>query len=168
MLNYQRYEIANGEWWRLVTGNFLHTNHWHLLMNLAGMWIITLLHAQFYTAKWLALLFFLLAVLEGLGLYLLFPNLIGYVGLSGILHGFFTFGALKEIQTKMKAGYLLLGGVIAKVAYEQYFGATEEVSNIINARVATESHLIGVIAGIIVFVGYYIATTLNNKSRITQ
>ncbi|QLE87815.1 rhombosortase [Shewanella sp. Scap07] len=164
LLNYQRVQIDSGQWWRLISGNYLHTNHWHLIMNLAGMWVITALHYHFYNGKGLLILFASLSLLEGLGLYLFYPSLIGYVGLSGILHGYFTFGALKEIQHKMKAGYLLLLGVIAKVSYEHVNGATEQVSNLINARVATESHLIGVLAGVLVFIGYLAITRWPNPT----
>ena len=35
-LAYRRELILEGQWWRLLSGNFLHTNIWHLAMNLAG------------------------------------------------------------------------------------------------------------------------------------
>ncbi|WP_227006676.1 rhombosortase [Shewanella donghaensis] len=146
-----RYDlIGQGEWWRIATGNILHTNLWHLLMNLAGFWVILFLHEVHYKRHYFKLvsLFISLAILEGLGLYLFFPELKGYVGLSGLLHGLFTFGALLDIRRGYKSGYLLLLGVFAKVSYEMYFGASEGVSELINARVATESHLIGVISGL--------------------
>ncbi|MGL4614442.1 MAG: rhombosortase, partial [Shewanella sp.] len=89
LLAYQRSAITQGQWWRLVTGNLLHTNHWHLLMNLAGLWIVLFLHHFHYQLKGVSLLFLLLCLLEGLGLYLGYPQLLGYVGLSGMLHGLF-------------------------------------------------------------------------------
>ena len=38
-----------------------------------------------------------------------------YVGLSGALHGLFTWGALKDISSKTKGGWLLLIGVWLKI-----------------------------------------------------
>ena len=143
--------ITDGQIWRIFTGNFLHTNAWHLTMNLAGLWVIVLLHELHYkrhTPK-LALLFISLCIFEGVGLYIFYPELKSYVGLSGVLHGLFTFGAIMDIRKGLFSGYLLLLGVIAKVAYEQYFGASNGMTELINARVATESHLVGVIAGLI-------------------
>jgi len=83
-------------------------------------------------------------------LYLFYPGLLGYVGLSGMLHGLFTYGAISDISTGVKSGYLLLLGVIIKVAYEQIFGASIQVTQMIDARVATEAHLVGVITGILI------------------
>ncbi|QIR14511.1 rhombosortase [Shewanella aestuarii] len=151
LLNYQYDAIEHGELWRLVTGNLLHTNGWHLAMNLAGFWVIIFLHELHYknhTGK-LILLFISLCLLEGIGLFLFYPSLKAYVGLSGLLHGLFTFGAIMDIKKGLLSGYFLLLGVIAKVAFEQYFGASDGISSLINARVATESHLIGVVAGLI-------------------
>ena len=153
-LAYRRSSITGGEWWRLLTGNLLHTNQWHLLMNLAGLWVISFLHECHYRATNFTLLFVLLCLLQGMGLYFFFPALGGYVGLSGMLHGLFTYGALKDIQAGMRSGYLLFAGVCAKVAYEQIYGATDQITQLIGARVATEAHLVGVVTGILVFVTY--------------
>ncbi|GGB63546.1 rhombosortase [Shewanella inventionis] len=149
--SYRYDDIQHGQVWRLVTGNLLHTNLWHLLMNLAGFWVIVFLHDVHYKRhpEKLVLLFVCLCLLEGIGLYLFYPSLKAYVGLSGILHGLFAFGALMDIRKGYYSGYLLLLGVIAKVAYEQYFGATESVTALIGARVATESHLVGLICGLL-------------------
>ncbi|MBW8184800.1 rhombosortase [Shewanella nanhaiensis] len=150
-LAYRRSEITAGEYWRLFSGNLLHTNGWHLAMNLAGLWVIILLHQQYYRSLGFALIFILLCWLQGIGLYLFYPGLVGYVGLSGMLHGLFVYGALKDISVGMRSGYLLLVGVIVKVAYEQWFGASEQVTEMIGARVATEAHLVGVVTGILLF-----------------
>lgn len=149
LLAYRRLEIAQGQWWRLITGNLLHTNDWHLAMNLAGLWAILLLHKQHYSSIGLLLLLLVLCLLQGLGLYLFFPTLLGYVGLSGVLHGLFSYGVIQDCRVGFKSGYLLLAGVIVKVAYEQLQGASPEVVKLIGARVATEAHLIGLISGLL-------------------
>ncbi|MEL4242004.1 rhombosortase [Shewanella xiamenensis] len=149
LLAYRRSDISDGQWWRLITGNLLHTNHWHLLMNLAGLWVVLFLHHFHYQLKGLAALFILLCLFEGIGLYLGYPQLLGYVGLSGMLHGLFTFGAVQDIHRKMRSGYLLLLGVIVKVGHEQFYGASDDVTAMIGARVATEAHLVGLICGLV-------------------
>ncbi|GIU49100.1 rhombosortase [Shewanella sairae] len=147
-LSYQRYLILESQWWRLLTGNLLHTNLWHLVMNLTGLWVIIALHEQHYRATKLSVLFIILCLLQGIGLLAFYPELVGYVGLSGMLHGLFAYGAVFDIRQGYKSGYLLLLGVILKVAYEQYYGASAEVTALIDARVATEAHLIGLMCGL--------------------
>lgn len=151
-LAYQRANIADGELWRLLTGNLMHTNGWHLLMNLAGLWVVTYIHRMHYRASGLLLLLLMLCLMQGIGLYLWVPSLLGYVGLSGALHGLFVFGALSDIGRGWRSGWLLLIGVSAKVISEQTLGASNEVTALIGARVATEAHLIGLISGIVLFV----------------
>ena len=151
-LAYRYSDISQGQWWRLITGNLMHTNHWHLAMNIAGLWVISFLYQFNRILIKLLFLFSVLCLMEGLGLYWFYPNLQGYVGLSGVLHGLFAYGAVREIFLKIKMGYFLLLGVIAKTAYEQFFGASSEVSQMIGARVATEAHLIGMISGVLIAV----------------
>ncbi len=147
LLNWQRSQIGAGEYWRLISGNLLHTNHWHLLMNLAGFWVILSLHHFHYRAGGLIWLLLLLCFGEGIGLYLFYPSLHAYVGLSGILHGLFAFGAVLDIKRGLKSGWLLLIGLCLKVGYEQMYGASSDVASLIGARVATESHLVGALVG---------------------
>ncbi|MGX9461658.1 rhombosortase [Shewanella sp. A14] len=150
-LAYRYDQIASGQVWRLITGNLLHTNSWHLLMNLAGLWTIVFLHEVHYKVHSgkLTMLFIILCLMEGVGLYIFYPSLQSYVGLSGLLHGLFVFGAIMDIRRGYRSGYLLVIGVILKVVYEQYFGASDSITQLINARVATESHLVGLVNGIL-------------------
>lgn len=165
LLAYRRSAIADGQWWRLITGNLLHTNHWHLLMNFAGLWIVLFLHHFHYQLKGLTALFILLCLFEGIGLYLGYPQLLGYVGLSGMLHGLFTYGAVQDIRRKMRSGYLLLLGVIVKVGHEQFYGASDDVTAIIGARVATEAHLVGLICGLVCALFFMLPRTMMTKEQ---
>ncbi|QQX82546.1 rhombosortase [Shewanella sp. KX20019] len=155
LLAYRRELIIDGQWWRLFSGNFLHTNAWHLLMNLAGLWVILLLHEQHYSAKSLLILGVALSLMQGTGLLMFFPETKGYVGLSGMLHGLFVYGAVFDITKGLKTGYLLTLGVVLKVIYEQTFGASSEVTALIGARVATEAHLVGLVSGFICLAAVY-------------
>lgn len=165
-LSYLRVNIAQGQVWRLITANLLHTNFWHLVMNLAGLWVILFLHEMHYRKKprLVYVLFLSLCLLEGLGLYYFYPNLLAYVGLSGVLHGLFTFGAMMDITKSYRSGYLLLLGVFAKVYVEHTYGASESLAELIGARVATESHGVGVASGIICAVIWL--AYLNIKNRL--
>lgn len=165
LLAFRRPMIADGQWYRLLTGNLLHTNHWHLLMNLAGLAVIvSLFRWPFGLVGMLALLLFL-CIAEGLGLYWFFPGLVGYVGLSGVLHGLFAFGATNEVLTGIRFGWILLAGIIAKVSYEMYTGGSAELASLISARVAVESHLVGMLAGIVAALAWHFLSKANRLSH---
>ncbi|MBU2892996.1 rhombosortase [Colwellia sp. D2M02] len=151
---YQRQLISQGEVWRLLSGHFFHTNGYHLLLNIMALLLLSLLHSKFYTIKRYSLLFLFCAVFCSLALYLFEPSLIQYVGLSGVLHGVFAWGALMDVRHGDKTGYLLLSGVMVKILHEQYYGANNELSELINASVAINAHLWGAIAGLIFFILY--------------
>ncbi len=136
------------ELWRAVTGHLLHSNDWHLVMNLGALLLILMLHQPYYNLK----SFFLLLLCGCMGisalLYLCSPDIQIYVGLSGWLHSFITVGALIDIRKKIQSGWLILLGVIAKVAYEQWQGPDTDLAALIDANVAIDAHLYGVICGL--------------------
>lgn len=141
---WQLTEIERGQWWRILTGNFTHTNFAHLGMNLAGLWVIVFLFMPS-----IKLLFFALSMLSlWVGISIFFSDMTLYVGLSGVLHGLFAYFALLEWLHGRRSSLWLVLGVIAKVAWEQWFGASMMTAELIQARVATEAHLAGALGGL--------------------
>ncbi|AIY65547.1 membrane protein [Pseudoalteromonas piratica] len=151
LFEYNRTLFATGEYWRIITGHFSHSNGYHLMLNLAGVALIWALHGEYYDSKKYALALFLLALYTGGGLYIFYPENTIYNGLSGVLHGLIIIGALIDCQKGMKTGYLLFIGVWLKIAWEQYTGPSAELGELIEARVAIEAHLIGAVSGIFVY-----------------
>lgn len=151
---YQYQLISQGELWRLFTGHFFHTNGFHLLLNLSALVLLWALHGQFYTVKNYGLLLFSCAAICSLGLFYFSPEIKQYVGLSGVLHGVFVFGAMMDIRHGDKTGYLLLLGLVLKIAHEQYYGASQDVKALIDANVAIDAHLWGAVGGLF-FTGCY-------------
>lgn len=162
---YQRKLINNGELWRLLSGHFLHTNFYHLLLNLAALMLLWFLHGNFYHQTNILSLFIFCALITSLGLYYFSPELHQYVGLSGVLHGVFVFGAMMDIRAKEKTGYLLFLGVWLKIAHEQIYGASTDVSNLIEANVAIDAHLWGAIGGLLFTSGYLFYLAKTKKSQ---
>ena len=142
---WHRQWISDGQWWRILSGNFTHTNFAHLAMNLAGLWVITFI----FKPSEKSLLVILLVTSLAVGLLNFFSDMTSYVGLSGVLHGLFAYFALQEALRGRNSSWLLVVGVIAKVTWELTVGASQSTSDIIQARVAVESHLFGVISGLI-------------------
>ena len=144
-VNWHRYLINHGQWWRILTGNFTHTNFAQLGMNLAGLWVICFVFKP--NAK--SLLLCLLAVSVSIGVFNFFTSMNGYVGLSGALHGIFAYFATLEALQERKSSWLLVAGVMLKVTWEMTMGAAQSTSDMINAPVAVESHLIGALSGLV-------------------
>jgi rhomboid family GlyGly-CTERM serine protease len=155
---YQYQLISHGELWRTFTGHFFHTNGIHLLLNLAALALLWALHGHFYDIKSYSLLFIISALICSAGLYFFSPETRQYVGLSGVLHGIFVFGAIMDIRHKDKTGYLLFVGVWLKIAHEQFYGASEQVSSLIDANVAIDAHLWGAVGGLLFSFHYVLMT----------
>ncbi|CAM3893181.1 MULTISPECIES: rhombosortase [Pseudoalteromonas] len=153
-LDFDRNAIADGEIWRILSGQFTHSNWYHLMLNLLGILFIWLLHAEYTTLRkyWLNVLF--LGLFTGLMILLFSLNIVVYTGLSGLLHGLIVWGALEDIKRKLTTGYLLFIGVWAKVCWEQYAGASTDVAKLIDSRVAIEAHLFGAVGGVVLAVIY--------------
>ena len=161
---YDRNKLNNFQWWRLITGHFLHTNAIHLLLNTAGLGLLWALHGHYYKMPRYLIQFFTLCLGTAIGLYLFAEQMQWYVGLSGVLHGLFIIGAYFDIRHKFKTGWLMLIGVWLKVIHEQIYGASEDVAQLIAANVAVDAHLFGTITGSIIVLYYLVF----NKPQTTQ
>lgn len=150
--------IREGEIWRLFTSSFTHTNLNHLLLNLSAMWLFLLafLKKEFPVG-------FILYCSFTIGLILCFLadyQNVTFAGLSGLLHGLMIIIALELKRTEK---WLIISIVIIKVLIEYFYGASTTTSELINARVAFESHIIGVISAISYFVMHKVQKTYENK-----
>lgn len=147
-LAYQRDALSWQEVWRWISGHVVHTNGAHLMLNLTGLAMLWLLHGHYYSLSTFfgQLLLYAFAVTGCI--FVFHPELQWYVGLSGVLHGIFVWGAVQDIRRLEMGGKLLFLGVWVKIAYEQFYGGSADVAALINARVATEAHLYGALTGL--------------------
>ncbi|WP_337881586.1 rhombosortase [Rheinheimera sp.] len=145
-LNYQRAEPL--QLWRFWTAHLLHSNAWHLAMNLGGLAVIFYLHQMHYQRKQLLQFLLLSAALLSAALYLFSPDIQIYVGLSGVLHALLAFGAVRDLQQRWYSGGLILLGLAAKVGYEQFYGPDPALGALIDARVAIDAHAYGLVIGV--------------------
>ncbi|QIZ76325.1 rhombosortase [Ferrimonas lipolytica] len=161
-LDWSRVDIEQGQYWRLVTGHLLHTNSYHLWMNLGGLWLIFGLHQPYYGDRTIWLVTLAMMLIISTGIYVWVADTWRYVGLSGLLHGLFTWGALLDIKCQWRSGWLLLAGVIAKVSWENVVGANASTTALIDSRIAVESHLLGVIAALVLFLLFQLTNYWRN------
>jgi rhomboid family GlyGly-CTERM serine protease len=164
LLVYQRDLVSEGEFWRNFTGHFFHSNGYHFMLNAAAIVLLWSLHGHFYTVKKYFFVFIVSAIICSVGIHWFSLHIDQYVGLSGVLHGLFIWGAIEDIKAKEKTGYLLLLGVILKIAHEQYYGASEDVAKLIGADVAINAHLWGAIGGVIAVLLFILVKTSVRKN----
>lgn len=146
-LRYLREAIGNGQWWLLLSGNFVHLGPSHLWMNSAGLILVVALVWQHFGAMEWAIIIVLSSLAVGVGLYLFDPEVYAYVGFSGTLHGLIIAGAIADLRTYPKSAALLLVLVVAKLAWEQLFGALPGSESVAGGSVVVNAHLYGAIAG---------------------
>src|SRR5438105_5189141 len=101
-------DVANGDWWRLITSGFLHANILHLGMNMLILWLVGApLEEMLGRARYLLLYF--VSLLAGAAGALLQAPLSPTVGASGAIFGLF--GALLVVE------YFATGRIVGSQAF---------------------------------------------------
>lgn len=171
----ERELVVSGEWWRCLTGHFAHGSSYHLWWNILPLLGLGLLWEPILGRRYWGL-FGLSALVVGAGLVALDPGMIGYVGLSGVLNGIWTAGALLAARQEAERGsrwqWLYIGFVAAdlgKIAFETFSGLqlfTE--SSALGVHAVPLAHALGALSGVlwVFLVGRTI--TLARSDRVAQ
>ncbi len=148
-LRYDHTAVMQGELWRLLTAHLVHLSWSHALMNTAGLALIAVLFMRELPLRaWL-----LGGVLGALGVSLcllwLNPQIAWYVGLSGVLHAWLVMGAIADIRSSGRLGWVVISVVIAKLVWEQWIGPLPGSSFTAGGPVIVDAHLYGTVAGMV-------------------
>lgn len=151
---YDRVAIAHGEWWRLLSGHWMHSDGGHLTWNLGALlalgWIVE-------ARNRVALLAGLLAGTIGvdLMLWLALPELTRYCGMSGVLNTVLLF-ALATLWRDATAPVLLATGMLsfAKIVVEIWSGQALLTSTAWAS--IPQAHLAGWLIGLVLIVAGFV------------
>lgn len=146
-LRYDRLAIMQGEYWRLLTAHLTHLGWSHLLLNLAGLFLLWMLLGDVLSHTGWIMLLLVSAVAISAGLWLFDPQLRWYVGLSGVLHGVLLGGALLLALSGSREGMYLLLVCIGKLMWEQFMGPMPGSEATAGGKVIVNAHLYGAVAG---------------------
>ncbi len=147
LLRYERAAIADGEYWRLLSGHFVHLGYAHLALNLVGLLLVWLLVGRLYnTRRWLLVTAIAIVVMDA-GFWFLDADLRWYVGLSGLLHGLLLAGAIAGIRSLPAESLVICAVVVAKLAYEQIAGPLPGSESVAGGAVVVNAHLYGAVGG---------------------
>ena len=150
LLRYDRDAIAGGQLWRLLSGHLAHLGWSHFVLNAAGLLLVFFILGQRFTPlTWLlAILIIVLGI--DLAFWILEPQLVWYVGLSGLLHGCLAAGVIGGLRQPRLEERVLLAGLILKLVYEQTAGPLPGSEGTAGGNVLVDAHLYGAIAGALV------------------
>jgi rhomboid family GlyGly-CTERM serine protease len=147
-LRFDRVGITGGQFWRLLTGHFVHLGWGHLVLNVLGLILVWSICGRAFSVRGWCLVLLLVLVGIDAGLWFLDPGLEWYVGLSGLLHGMLIAGIL-ALLLKGSRDLLLLALLVAgKVVWEQLIGPLPGSEGLAGAAVVVNAHLYGALAGI--------------------
>lgn len=149
-LAFSRPLIAQGEWWRLATCNFVHLGGWHLLLDVLGLLLWAwLCRVRVGVAGWL-LRTICLALGVGLGLYLFVPGVVGYVGLSGMIYGLLALDLGRDaIVDRDGFAAFCVAAIVARVAWAMSAPTPAWERALIGGDVIGAAHVCGMVAGML-------------------
>lgn len=147
VLRYHTTAIKDGELWRLISGNLVHLGWSHTLMNLLGLGLIWGLFWGAYSQRQWLIITLVSTLAVSFGLLAFNPNLVWYVGLSGVLHGLFVAGTIGGIRRGDRREAILLIAIIGKLMWEQFYGALPGSASMAGGPVVVDAHLYGAIGG---------------------
>jgi rhomboid family GlyGly-CTERM serine protease len=143
-------KVDQGEWWRIVTSQFVHLGFNHTLLNIVGYLIVSAAFREDVSAKEEAITLLFAVIGVGLGIYWLSDDIQWYVGLSGAVYGilchYLIIGWRRSAILSLFFAVFLAG----KFIHEQFISGPDTVTaSFIGAQVAIDSHLYGAITGLL-------------------
>lgn len=146
-LVFERDAIAAGQWWRLLTGHWVHSDADHALWNISALAFLTLLFEPRLRLRLPAALLIGMAAVDG-WLWWGMSRLQCYCGLSGLLNTLLAAGLLALWRDTHDRLVLLVGaGAVLKIVAETALGQAL-FSSTAWASVPT-AHAVGFTAGLI-------------------
>ncbi|MBF1800786.1 rhombosortase [Alloalcanivorax profundimaris] len=157
-LRYDRAALEAGQIWRLFSAHLVHLNHWHTLMNLAGLGLILFFFRDLLDRRRFWLWFLVSAPLVSLAMFVLDPGLDWYVGLSGLLQGLLVYCLVIGWRGNPVLHSVVLALVVGRLIWEQMPGYDLDYLRAwIHGRVYVNAHLYGALAGALLAVAQGLA-----------
>lgn len=147
-LRYERALIAEGEWWRLLSGHLVHLGWSHLALNVMGLALMWALFYEDYPLRHWALILIGALIAIDSGFFFIERELRWYVGLSGILHGVMAAGTLAHLRRREPDAWILLPFLVGKLLYEQWVGTMPYSLESASGPVVVDAHLYGTLGAV--------------------
>jgi rhomboid family GlyGly-CTERM serine protease len=152
---FDRMAITQGEWWRLITGHWVHSDLEHATWDIGALLVLGLLFESRLKGKLFTVL--ALGTLSiDLWLWYALPSLTYYCGLSGILNGLLALG-LFRMWWELRHPLIWMTGVgaILKIVWETAIGGALLTSTAWPSL--PEVHGVGFLCGLLVAMIYSVS-----------
>jgi len=146
LLQYERLELADYQYWRLLSAHFVHLGWQHALLNTLGLVLLWGLFARDFTPRrWLWIIALSMGMIDA-GLWFLRPAVQWYLGASGVLHGVLAAGACAMYRRGEGLGAALLLLLVVKLLYEQRVGGSMFLHDL---PLVPDAHVFGTLGGLL-------------------
>jgi len=144
-LVYSRTDIINGDWWRLITGHWVHSDTQHALWDITALAVLGG-YSERYLGKRVFTYLLSASLFISACIWILLPWLEYYCGLSGILHTLLVIGMTANWGRQRDPVFLIITGLTAlKTAVEIYSNSAIFTDTIWPSL--PQAHLYGMILG---------------------
>jgi len=150
LLRFERESLAEGQWWRVLTGHLVHLGWSHALLNVLALCLVAWIFQRTCSILCLGSLGLASALAIDLGLWFLDPEIHWYVGLSGVLHGLLAGAIARDLAVGNKASGWIGAALVGKLAWEQFYGALPMTAQAAGGPVVVQAHLYGALGGLAV------------------
>jgi membrane associated rhomboid family serine protease len=139
--------LQGGQWWRIITGAFLHGGLLHIGVNMMSLWFLGHF-IEFAVGPWrMLLIYFASLIVSGLAVVYFSNPMVPTVGASGAIFGLF--GALFAIGFKLgKRGMELVRANIGILVINLIITFTVP-------QISWQAHVAGLLAGFIITFAIY-------------
>ncbi len=149
VLRYDRALIAAGQWWRLLSGNFVHLGFGHLLLDGTGLALLLLFFRDVFAPRDWVVAMTAGSIVVGFGLWFLNPEVRYYVGISGVLHTLLFAGLLLSFRHTPLINGIVFVAMAARIWAEQQPGYDiNYMQAAIGGAVMVDAHLYGALAAL--------------------
>jgi len=151
-LVYDRSAITSGEWWRLITAHWVHSDGQHALWDIGAL-VILGGYSERYLGKQIFLFLLTASLLTSILIWVFIPWIEYYCGLSGILHTLLITGMYACWREQQDPVFLL---IITLTVLKTLFEMTSNNAVFTNTAwpILPFSHLYGIIIGVLIVVVY--------------
>lgn len=153
LLRYDRDAVMAKEFWRLVTGHLVHLGPSHMLMNVFALGVLAVIFGRLLrTIDWIVVGLMAALAIDA-GLYWLSADIGWYVGLSGVLHGFWAAGCVLAIAARSREAIVLTLLILGKLGFEAVIGPIALTGEVAGGPVVTVAHAYGAAGGALAALG---------------